>query len=240
MFSGQGSVVVGYRWITFGGENACKQCAALNGREFYLNPGPGQASVSDMPHPPLHPNCGCKLMEIIDVARVAGRRGETEGEQDLEAADGQPGEEDGEEKQPEVFVDGIVGLSWRDGHITSGPIYGKFCGKNWTYGQHVYRNNYTQDDKIKAEDDLDTACFNHDKKYTDEKYAEADRELVQALAALPEDPRMWPNRPPEHKIEEAKRYRKWALRYFRGAVANRERPARDEYEWGDANEGDSQ
>ena len=81
-----------------------------------------------MPHPPLHPNCGCKLMEIIDVARAGGRQGELEGERDLESVAPSP-QESGTEEQPEVFVDRYVGLSWRSGYIASGPIYGKFCGK---------------------------------------------------------------------------------------------------------------
>lgn len=224
--------MIGYRWVTFGGSNACKQCADLNGREFYLNPGPGQASVSDMPHPPLHPNRGCKLMEIIDVAQATGRQGELEGEQDLEVVDQQPPKESRTDEQPEVVMDSIVGLSWRKGHIFSGPIYGKFCGKDWTNNKHDPNDKDEVDQGMPSQDDLDKACKAHDHKYKKEKEAEADRELVRALATLPEDPRMWPRKPPAHKIEEARRYRKWALWYFRGAVASREQEARDRYERG--------
>ena len=163
MFSGQGSVVVGYRWITFGGENACKQCAALKGREYYLNPGPGQASTLDMPHPPLHPNCGCKLMEIIDVARAGGRQGELEGERDLEAADGQPGEEDGEEDDPGIrpYMRGLVvrdsffGGLWRKNAILKGPIYRKYGGLEWTAGKDVSDGNDNTNNYSPAEDDMD-------------------------------------------------------------------------------------
>ena len=235
MFSGQGSVVIGYRWVTFGGSNACKQCADLNGREFYLNPGPGQASVSDMPHPPLHPNCGCKLMEIIDVAQATGRQGELEGEQNLGPEAQQPKESDTDE-QPEVVMDSIVGLSWRSGYITSGPIYGKFCGKDWTNNKHDPNYKYAVDKRMPPQDDLDDACKAHDFLYEGQEEAKADRQLAEALAALPEDPRMWRKKPPEDKIEEARRYRKWALLYFQGAVAAREQPAKDRYEWGDDHE----
>lgn len=231
MFSGQGSVVVGYRWITFGGNNACKQCAALNGREFYLNLGPGQASVSDMPHPPLHPNCGCKLMEIIDVARATGQPGELDQEQDLGPAAQQP-KEGGTDEQPEVVMDSIVGLSWRSGCITYGPIHGRFCGKGWTNGRHDPEGKLPVNKELPGLDDLDEACKAHDLKYEAHQYAVADRQLAEALAALPEDPRTWPKKPPVEKIEEAGKYRKWALLYFQGAVAARERNIQDANEWG--------
>ena len=185
-----------------------------------------------MPQPPLHPSCGCKLMEIIDVARVAGRPGGLDEAEGPAAVDGQPPQENGTDEQPEIFVDKYVGLSWRDGYITSGPIYGKFCGKDWTNNRHDPEGKKPVDKGMPGLDDLDDACKAHDEKYTEEKYAEADRRLAEALAALPEDPRMWPRKPPEHKIEEAKRYRKWALWYFQGAVASREQEARDRYERG--------
>ncbi|MCF8043067.1 MAG: hypothetical protein K9K65_08255 [Desulfarculaceae bacterium] len=157
-------------------------------------------------------------------------------EQDLGPAAQQP-KEGGTNDQPEVFIDKYVGLSWRSGSITSGPIYGKFCGKDWTNNKHDPNDKDEVDHGMPSQDDLDKACKAHDHKYKKEKEAEADRELVRALAALPEDPRMWRKKPPKDKIEEARKYRKWALLYFQGAVAAREQPAKDRYEWGDDNEG---
>ena len=88
-----------------------------------------------------------------------------------------------------------------------------------------------------TQDDLDEACKAHDLLYQGLDEAKADRQLAEALAALPEDPRMWRKKPPEDKTEEARKYRKWALLYFQGAVAAREQPTKDRHEWGDDDEG---
>ncbi len=59
-------IIKGYKWHSAGGAKACKQCAALHVQEFYHDPKPGQKSVDEMPKPPLHPNCRCTVIEIID------------------------------------------------------------------------------------------------------------------------------------------------------------------------------
>ena len=208
----------------------------MNGREFYFNPGPGQKPTTDMPHPPLHPNCGCKLEEIIDVARAVSQAedwGETDG-----AAGGEAKLREGDraesrpEDNPELFKDPYVGLTWRKGHISNGPVYGNFCGEYWTYGQDTRGKHYTKDEGIKPTSDMDAACKIHDKEYVDGNKYQANRNLVAALRALPEDPRKWDKNPPEYKIEEARKYRKWALWYFENEVARVERQAWDRYEWG--------
>ena len=58
-----GKYLVGYRWVAGGGSTPCEKCAAMDGREFYLHPKPGQLLYpDDIPQmPPLHPNCRCKL-----------------------------------------------------------------------------------------------------------------------------------------------------------------------------------
>ncbi|MFH2128196.1 MAG: hypothetical protein ABIK12_16895, partial [Pseudomonadota bacterium] len=215
MFSGQGSVVVGYRWITFGGENACKQCAALNGREFYLSPGPGQASVSDMPHPPLHPNCGCKLMEIIDISNALPDQAATL------PADKEPRGDEQEGKAPEktdgceLFKDRLLKLHWRKEHILNGPVYGNFCGEFWNKGQDTRSGKIASQQNDYPNDDLDAACQAHDFGYDHLDETETDINLVRHLEGLSEDPRMWLNPPDPSMLEEAERYRKLAIFWFK-------------------------
>jgi len=58
---------IGYRWVASRGKKACAQCAALHGKEFYFKPGPGQASVEEMPNGQLHPNCRCTKKPIDEL-----------------------------------------------------------------------------------------------------------------------------------------------------------------------------
>lgn len=64
--SGLRSRRIGLRWIASRGKKACPQCAALHGKVFYYKPGPGQASVDDMPKGELHPNCRCTRQPVSD------------------------------------------------------------------------------------------------------------------------------------------------------------------------------
>ncbi|MCB2228798.1 MAG: hypothetical protein KQH53_19135 [Desulfarculaceae bacterium] len=209
----------------------------MNGREFFLSSGPGQDSTTDMPEPPLHPNCGCKLQPIVDVARAAsrpedwGQEDETTGDSEVSLREEERAE-GGQGENPELFKDHYVGLTWRRGRISNGPVHGNFCGEYWTYGQDTRDANYVENDEIKPTDDMDTACSVHDTEYVDGNKDQANRNLVAALRALPEDPRKWEKRPPSRKLEEARKYRKWALWYFENEVARVEQEARDRYEWG--------
>ncbi|MBU2469256.1 MAG: hypothetical protein KKC78_11490 [Proteobacteria bacterium] len=215
MFSGQGSVVVGYRWITFGGENACKQCAALNGREYYLNPGPGQASISDMPHPPLHPNCGCKLMEIIDVSNALTDQATTLPADQEPRGDHRVGAGPQEVDGKALFKDRLLKLHWRKEDILSGPVYGNFCGEFWSKGRDTRSGkNHSHEDEY-PKDDLDAACQAHDFGYDHLDESETDTNLVKHLEGLSEDPSMWLNPPDPSRVEEAKRYRKLAIFWFK-------------------------
>ncbi|MCF8034317.1 MAG: hypothetical protein K9K66_10060 [Desulfarculaceae bacterium] len=236
MFTGQGKVVIGYKWVTFGGSKACKACREMNGREFYFNPGPGQESTTHMPEPPLHPNCGCKLQEIIDVARAASQPEDWDKDDGSAGGEALPQEEEpaetGQREDPELFKDRYVGLTWRRGRILNGPVHGNFCGEYWTHGQDTRDKNYTKDNSIKPTNDMDAACRIHDTEYVGDNKDQANRKLVAALQALPEDPNKWENKPPSRKIEEARKYRKWALWYFENEIARVEQEARDRYEWG--------
>ena len=60
MFQGSQKIVVGKRWVTDGGRNACEKCAALDGQEFYYNPKPGQKSTVQMPDPPCTPTAAAR------------------------------------------------------------------------------------------------------------------------------------------------------------------------------------
>ena len=130
--------MIGYKWVTFGGSKACKACREMNAREFYFNPGPGQESTTHMPEPPLHPNCGCKLQEIIDVC-PGGQptRGLGQGRWKLWRPTVLPQEEEpaetGQRENPELFKDRYVGLTLaQGGAFLNGPVHGNFCGEYWT------------------------------------------------------------------------------------------------------------
>ncbi len=61
---------IGYLWIASQGKDACPQCAALHGKVFYFEPGPGQASVDDMPKGQLHPNCRCTREPVSEIVET--------------------------------------------------------------------------------------------------------------------------------------------------------------------------
>ena len=113
----------------------------MNGREFYFNPGPGQEPTTDMPEPPLHPNCGCKLQEIIDVARAAGQPEDWELDDGASGGQAAPPEVEAEDPgirpymKGRVFRDPLFGGIWRKDGVSKGPIYRKYGGQDWTGGQ---------------------------------------------------------------------------------------------------------
>jgi hypothetical protein len=103
---------VGYRWESSKGKQACPQCAALHGQEFYYHPQPGQTPAEGMPEPPLHPNCRCTRQPILDLVIDKGIL---------------------QSEHPTIkpYVEGkvvrVVGLDllFRLENISGGPIYGK-------------------------------------------------------------------------------------------------------------------
>ena len=64
----KGTMQTGWRWVVTAGKKACLRCASLRGKKFYINPQEGQASIYDMPDPPLHPHCKCTYVEMLDLA----------------------------------------------------------------------------------------------------------------------------------------------------------------------------
>lgn len=229
MFTGQGKVVIGYKWVTSGGSQACNACRQMNGREFYLSPGPGQDSTTDMPEPPLHPNCGCKLQEIIDLKGALEKQG---GE--LPDTQPQPGEAQQETnfspgEGEEIFQDRFLHLRWRKNCIFNGPIYGNFCGELWNQGRDIRNNSKPDHLNSYPIDDLDAACAGHDDSYDMLDESQSDENLVKHLEGLSDDPRMWRNPPDPDKMDEARTYRKVAIMWFKWKIRrDKEKRERDD------------
>lgn len=192
--------VIGYRWVSSGGNKACDQCRSLHGKEFFIKPESGQESTSEMPEPPLHPNCRCTVQPITRATVTLP-----------EGAQAQP---------DDSYIKGgkkVLGGYWLNNgrSIWDGPIWKKWCGENWGAGRDVRDPNAVGPADPSPDDDMDSACKDHDDCYDSGGAGNCDRKLVRALESLPDDPRDWEKQPSEHEIEDAKHYRKWAIIWFK-------------------------
>jgi len=201
--------VKGHRWVTSGGHNACEACAAMHGREFYIDPDPGQPRYpDDIPGmPPLHPNCRCRLEPITDYSQLVAHS--------AEYAPPPPGWHNPhlhDEKRH------YLGGYWKnDGRsITDGPANRNYCGQNWTAGRNPNNMEPHEEYTLRAEpdNDLDARCKDHDDCY-DRAAASADPEaamkqcdaiLIREAERLPEDPRLW-DKPPDN-LDDGKQMRR--------------------------------
>jgi RHS repeat-associated protein len=100
-----------------------------------------------------------------------------------------------------------------------GPTNGNWGGKCWSGGQYSCG---AQGVGTTAPADSGDACYQrHDECYVicpanDRAcIAACDRRLVEELEALPADPRLWPQPPRVGTEGDSRRYRDWAIRYFR-------------------------
>lgn len=233
------NLVRGYTWVSSRGASACKKCAALHGHQFYFKPKPGQLAVADMPMPPLHPNCRCKLIEIVDVLGAARAIDENSiydrptgvagpgPVNDLNPQDTTNYDTWLEETRPINFYrvgrDNIKGgrtflkVIWENNgrSFWDGPVYANYGGGNWEAGRNPHLVN--EPVNTDPEDDMDACFAQHDVCYDMFDEYRCDRELIRNLEALAEDPRMWRN-PPRDKpsIEYARRYRAYAITLFKG------------------------
>ncbi len=244
MFESQGEIVVGYRWHTNQGNKACQQCAALDGKEFYFAPKPGQRPVDEMPSPPLHPNCRCSVEEILDYAKVMEQQDKGGSADDPEPAD-EPVEQkerlfDSHHISPR-FHQGAkraFGVNWcNDGRkVSDGPNYGNRGGQNWGGGMNTTGMSRKDMDRLEEKgqllgpiDKMDEYFKVHDYCYfdigSDEDRAASqfacDQQLVDQLKSLPDDP----NHPEwgrhhknEGEIDYARRLRAYASWCFEGKV----------------------
>lgn len=202
MLAGPRIKVLGYRWLSSGGHDACPRCAALHGKEFLFKPSGGQLSVEEMPEPPLHPNCRCTALEIIgfDGTGVA------------------PEENDNSPEANSISKDEYVGLRWRRNTPFNGPIYEKYGGLHWSEGRDTTDPEAQPcADKTPA-DSMDAIFAEHDNCYDLISQHPCDLVLIEELLSLPNDPRDWDRPPAVGKHDEAKTYRKWAIRVFKWKV----------------------
>lgn len=141
------SATIGYRWVCTRGKDGCEQCSALDGQEFYKNPHGTLRSTAEMPEPPLHPHCRCKLMPIIDPEFYFGDAVvyERKRRYELPRARAILSEADADEGivMPGLGVCGTGGRSLLDG-----PTYGYFGGSNWMLGQNVAEQTPEDIDKL--------------------------------------------------------------------------------------------
>jgi len=194
--------VVGFRWLSSRPGSACEQCARFHEKEFYYQPQAGQLSMAEMPTPPLHPNCRCHT-EPITATTV-----------ELESQENKPDFIKGGDK----FAGGYWMNNGRS--LSDGPVYQKWCGENWGTGRDLRDPSAKGAADPSPADDLDAACSGHDDCYDlfDADYC--DRELINNLQSLSDDPRMWRN-PPDN-IDDARKYRGSAISWFKLRVWRRQ------------------
>ena len=99
--------------------------------------------------------------------------------------------------------------------LFNGPTNGNWGGKCWSGGQYSCNKNGLGN--APPMDSGDECYQRHDSCYTRRgtNNMGCDRELVDELQHLPNDPRLWP-RPPRSGTEgDSRRFRDWAIRYFR-------------------------
>lgn len=53
-------------------ERVCMECGGYDGNAYYYDPGPGQASIDDLPYIPIHSNCRCVHVPITKWAEMIG------------------------------------------------------------------------------------------------------------------------------------------------------------------------
>lgn len=202
--------VAGYRWWSSKGKNACSRCAALHGKEFYFKPKAGQLAVAGMEEPPLHYNCRCKLIEIIDTSQAV---------QEQEITPAERRENPHLTKGASKFGGGY----WKnDGRSpTDGPARGNYCGQRWFRGRNPenLKPGEPYPPEVPPVDSMDEQCMRHDYGYDEAEKAvnpikarlREDQLLVDRVAALG-DPSEWEN--PPANIEDARTYRKLLLVWF--------------------------
>ncbi len=202
MASGAQVKVVGFRWMSSRPDSACEQCARWHEKEFYFQPQPGQLSTAEMPTPPLHPNCRCHT-EPITATTV-----------ELESQENKPDFIKGGEK--------ALGGYWMNNgrSLRDGPVYQRWCGENWGAGRDLRDPSAKDAADPRPADDLDAACSGHDDCYELFNADYCDRNLVETLLSLADDPRMWRN-PPDN-VDDAFHYRNAAIVWFKWRIIKRE------------------
>lgn len=202
--------LLGYRWVSNRGKNACPQCAALHGQVFLFKDMP----EGQMPRPPLHPNCRCTREEILDFDS-ARSSGVTENEDN--------------HAQPEEVLSRIVKPYMKDVLVVPGldlivrlkgsshiPIWGKYCGPNWSKGKDTEDRKASPVGNLDPEDDMDAACAGHDDCYGKFDESRCDREFIKTLSEMSPDPEMWRNPPATPEERRAARiYRSLAIWLFK-------------------------
>jgi hypothetical protein len=200
----KGTLQTGWRWVVTEGKHPCPRCAGLNGKKFFINPQEGQASIHDMPDPPLHPHCQCTYVEMLGLAVDPAQ---------IQTA---PSGKSSPYPVDRPFIRGGVrdpklGLVWcNNGRaVTDGPVYEKYSGANWTSGQNPNNIDGHGPDDIDPADDMDACFARHDFCYMKGDHDQRDSMLVAELEALSEDPDDWER--PATDREYAMEYRKRAV-----------------------------
>ena len=210
--------LVGYRWMASGGSQACEQCAAMDDREFYLNPQAGQSRYPDdiTQMPPLYPNCRCRLEPITDYRQMVA--------DSLDAGPPPSWHNPYLHEESHKFGGGHWGNDGRE--ITDGPANWNYCGKNWTAGRNPNNMLLGEEYTLRPEpdNDLDCHCQDHDDCY--ERAARSpdpvaarkrcDALLIEGAKRLPEDPRLW-NNPPDN-IEDGDKLRRGIIFWFKNIL----------------------
>ena len=244
MFQAQGKIVVGKRWQSERSRQACEQCRALDGQEFYFAPGPGQRSISEMPQAPLHPNCRCSVEDILDYAKVMREQNEWGEDDARQPAEDAPAPAERLFESHNIsprFHQGAkqaLGVNWcNDGRkVSDGPNYGNWGGQNWGGGMNITGLNKGKMDELgeagkllEPIDKMDDFFKDHDYCYLnigpddDREKAEFDcnQQLINGLRSLPDDPNHpgWGDKHKNEKeVDYARRMRAYATWCFEGRI----------------------
>ncbi|MBI4797435.1 MAG: hypothetical protein HY794_01590 [Desulfarculus sp.] len=236
-------MIEGYRFVCSPGGKPCDLCAAHCGQEYVHEPRAGQHPIEERPDPPMHPNCRCKLELITNTLHfvfASGPGPQTAADiHDINPSDPwevnftTPGLSD-------YFNTGRIGrfdlVYCTDGRDENdGPTYGNFGGQGWRFGRNeskipelASQAGLTVDEWLAENykppiDSLDSIFEDHDycygqaegQAFYSQAKLECDKELIEAMRTLDDDPQNWPDAPKaDADIEYARKFHCAALNLF--------------------------
>lgn len=236
-------LIEGYRYVCTPGSKPCEICAQYCGQEFVHDPREGQRPIAERPDPPMHPHCRCKLELIENALSIYSREGAWHNmSADLHGTGPSIASDvnfstSGLSEQFNTGGYGPFDLVYcTDGRkMSDGPTYGNFGGQRWRFGRNedkiaeLAQQEGLSVDEWLAEnykppiDSLDSLYEDHDycygksgeQQFYSVSKIDCDKELIQQLQGLDEDPQKWPHPPRSGEdLEYAKKFRADSLNYF--------------------------
>jgi len=133
------------RWVCDNKINPCKLCKAYDGREWYVNPKPGQLSMESKPKGGLHPNCRCYTEPINEFSWLEEDPKTYVNHQPVHLPQGREFWDTLDQREPgqspylyydETGEDVSLGMACDGRRYPEGPAAGNYLGGGWGYGRN--------------------------------------------------------------------------------------------------------